>query len=177
MGEIKSTLDIVMEKTKHLTLTDEERTAQKKDEMTNKVSGLIQRCLDGSIDVFRMKKEIEAFPAENQDEAIELLIDLCLKVFDLMKNKGLLIQILEEVAQLNPDPFMEVLSSFEDEIQKGYGKAQARLFRVLKEKGISGSAVVPNVDADQDWQKELSRMQSKFRETVSSVLRSPALGT
>jgi hypothetical protein len=177
MGEIKSTLDIVMEKTKHLTLTDEERTAQKKDEMTNKVRGLIQRCLDGSIDVFRMKKEIAAFPGENRDEAIDLLIELCIKGFDFMKDKGLLIQILEEVAQLNPDPFMEVLSSFEDEIQKGYGKAKARLFQVLKEKGISGSAVVPNVDADQEWQKELSRLQNKFRDTVSSVLKSPSSGT
>ena len=177
MGEIKSTLDIVMEKTKHLTLTDEERTAQKKDEMTNKVRGLIQRCLDGSIDVFRMKKEIEAFSGDHRDEAIELLIELCITGFDFIKDKGLLIQILEEVALLNPDPFTEVLSSFEDEIQKGYGKAQARLFQVLKEKGISGSAVVPHVDADQEWQKELSRMQSKFRDTVSSVLRSPSSGT
>ena len=177
MGEIKSTLDIVMEKTKHLTLTDEERTAQKKDEMTNKVRGLIQRCLDGSIDVFRMKKEIEAFSGDHRNEAIELLVELCIKGFDFMKDKGLLIQILEEVAQLNPDPFMEVLSSFEDEIQKGYGRAQARLFQVLKEKGISGSAVVPHVDADQEWQKELSRMQSKFKEALSSVPRRPSLET
>ena len=33
MGEIKSTLDLVMEKTRHLTLSQEEKDAQKKVEI------------------------------------------------------------------------------------------------------------------------------------------------
>jgi hypothetical protein len=169
MGEIKSTLDIVMEKTKNLTLTDEERAAQTKDEMTKKVRGLIQRYLDGSIDVFRMKREITAFPADHRDEVKELLIELCVKGFDLLKDNGPLIQILEEVAHMNPEPFEVALSFFQAEMREGYHQAQARLLGVFEEKGISGSAVVPNVDGDQEWRNELSRMQNKFKEAVSSV--------
>ena len=173
MGDIKSTLDIVMEKTKHLTLTDEERKAQKKDEMTNKVRGLIQRCLDGTIDVYRMKHDIEAFAGDRRDETMALLIELCVKNFDLLKDNGVLLQILEEVAQLDPAPFQQVLSSFEETMKKGYHKVKVRLSHALKEKGISGSAVVPNVDADQEWQNELSRMEKTFKEALSSVQRNP----
>jgi hypothetical protein len=173
MGEIKSTLDIVMEKTKHLTLTDEERTAQKRDEMTNTIRGLIQRCLDGSIDVSKMKNEIEAFAGDRRDDAMALLIDLCVKGFHLLKDNGVLIQILEEVGQLNPTPFQQVLSSFEDEMKDGHHKARVRISHALKEKGISGSAVVPNVNADQEWQNELSRMENRFKKAVSSVQSSP----
>jgi hypothetical protein len=173
MGEIKSTLDIVMEKTKHLTLTDEERAAQRKDEMTNKLRGLIQGSLDGSIDVYKMKNEIETFAGDRWDEAIALLIELCVHNIDLLKDNRVFIQILEEVAQVNPAPFRQVLSSFEEEIKEGYHKAQARLSLALKEKGISGSAVVPNVEADEAWQNELLRMENRFREAVSSVQSSP----
>jgi hypothetical protein len=41
MGEIKSTLDLVMEKTKHLSLSDEEKLNQKKSRAKN---GLTDCC-------------------------------------------------------------------------------------------------------------------------------------
>ena len=56
MGEIKSTLDIIMEKTKGLTMTEEEKTAFKSKEMEGKVKGALQKFLDGILDVERLKK-------------------------------------------------------------------------------------------------------------------------
>ena len=47
MGEIKSTMDIIMEKTKGLTMTEEEKAEYKHKELTGKVRGLIQKFLDG----------------------------------------------------------------------------------------------------------------------------------
>ena len=46
MGEIKSTLDLVMEKTKHLSLSDEEKQSQKKAELEKRVNGLLQKYQD-----------------------------------------------------------------------------------------------------------------------------------
>lgn len=43
MGEIKSTLDIVMEKTKHLSMTHEEKLANEKEEVQAAVRGLAQK--------------------------------------------------------------------------------------------------------------------------------------
>ena len=42
MGEIKSTLDLVMEKTKNLSLSDEERLGQKNKEIASRIRGLLQ---------------------------------------------------------------------------------------------------------------------------------------
>ena len=47
MGEIKSTLDIIMEKTKGLTMSEEERTSFKEKELTGKVKGLVQKYING----------------------------------------------------------------------------------------------------------------------------------
>lgn len=46
MGEIKSTLDIVMEKTKHLSMTAEEKQAGKIEEIESALKGLVQKYQD-----------------------------------------------------------------------------------------------------------------------------------
>jgi len=43
MGEIKSTLDLVLEKTKHLSLTSEERQLQQQNEIKKRIGGLLQK--------------------------------------------------------------------------------------------------------------------------------------
>ena len=46
MGEIKSTLDLVMDKTRHLTLSDEEKQEQKEKEFRKKLKGPAQKFQD-----------------------------------------------------------------------------------------------------------------------------------
>ena len=46
MAEIKSTLDLVMEKTKHLSLNDEEKLTQTNSAMEKRVSGVLKKCQD-----------------------------------------------------------------------------------------------------------------------------------
>ena len=58
MGEIKSTLEIIMEKTKDLTLTEEEKKEFKQKDMAGKIKGIIQKFLDGTLDLNRFKTEI-----------------------------------------------------------------------------------------------------------------------
>ena len=58
MGEIKSTLDIIMEKTKGLTMSEEEKEAFQKKETEGKVRGFLQRYLDCVIDLERLKAEL-----------------------------------------------------------------------------------------------------------------------
>ncbi len=49
MGEIKSTLDLVMARTKHLTLTDEEKKTQQSVNVKQRLQGLIQKFQDHAI--------------------------------------------------------------------------------------------------------------------------------
>ena len=43
MGEIKSTLDLVLEKTKNLTLSSEEKEEQKQKEIEKRIKGMMQK--------------------------------------------------------------------------------------------------------------------------------------
>lgn len=49
MAEIKSTLDLVMEKTKDLSLSDEERQGQKNKEIGSRIRGLLNKFQDKAI--------------------------------------------------------------------------------------------------------------------------------
>ena len=60
MGEIKSTLDLVMERTKNLSLSDEEKQAQKQKEVESRIRGLLQKYLDGWLDKNQLKIDYES---------------------------------------------------------------------------------------------------------------------
>jgi len=59
MGEIKSTLDLVMEKTKNLSLSAEERQAQKNQEIEKRIHGLLQKFKDQALNVDNFKAEYQ----------------------------------------------------------------------------------------------------------------------
>jgi hypothetical protein len=59
MGEIKSTIDLVMEKTRHLTLSREEKDAQKKVEVHKRLKGLVQKYQDNLLRKDRLEKELD----------------------------------------------------------------------------------------------------------------------
>jgi len=59
MGEIKSTLDLVMEKTRHLTLSPEEKDAQTKVEVHKRLKGLVQKYQDNLLRKDGLEKELD----------------------------------------------------------------------------------------------------------------------
>jgi len=61
MGEIKSTLDLVMEKTRHLTLSAEEKIDREKEEAKKGLNGFLQKYKDNVINLEELTKELRAF--------------------------------------------------------------------------------------------------------------------
>ena len=59
MAEIKSTLDLVMEKTKNLSLSDEERREQKNKEIGSRIRGLLNKFKDEAISLDRFNSEYQ----------------------------------------------------------------------------------------------------------------------
>ena len=72
MAEIKSTLDIIMERTKNLTMTDEEKASFRRKEAEGKVKGWIQKYQDGAIGLDKLKSDFKKEQAE-YPEALHIL--------------------------------------------------------------------------------------------------------
>ncbi len=163
MGEIKSTLDIIMEKTKGLTMSEEEKEAFQQKETEGKVRGFLQRHIDGVIDLERLKTELSGLGESVQASARELLKQECLGRIELGVDNARLLQVLQEVLEFQTSRIEKSLSDYGHELRKRRKKREQELLKGLKKRGISGSAVIPNVEADAEWKNDVLKAKEEFR--------------
>jgi len=169
MGEIKSTLDIIMEKTKGLTMSEEEKEAFQKKETAGKVRGFLQRYLDCVIDLDRLKAELLGLGESGHVKARELLKQEVLGRIELGADNDRLLQVLEEVSGFQASRIQESLSDYGAELTKKRKKREKELLKSLKKRGITGSAVIPNVEADAEWKKYMLKTKEEFRTRLGEL--------
>jgi hypothetical protein len=170
MAEIKSTLDIIMEKTKGLTMTDEEKRELKRKEMAGKFKGLVQKFLDNIIDLDRLKVEAVAMGEGHEDMFRRVSIQEAVGRIEPEGNNEPLLKILESTIGMDTGPIREFMTDFERNLEKERAAHEKGLKKRLKEKGISGSAVIPNLDADSQWRDYISKQTEKFRKEVAVLV-------
>ena len=170
MGEIKSTLDIIMEKTKGLTMTEEEKEAFRKKETAGKVRGLFQRFLDGFIDAERLKDGIGSLGEERYAVAREALIRECMGRMEPGADNTILLDALENAAGLDIAPIQKIILDYNQDLEQQKMDRKQVMQKNLEVLGISGSAVIPNIHADQEWIRHLSEMNKGFQEKLKNIL-------
>jgi len=168
MGEIRSTLDIIMEKAERVTVTDEDKDAFMKNEVEGKVRGLLQKYLDGIINQERLKREVEAMSDERYVVATTVLKKECLGRIEPGEDNRPLLKILAYVVDLDTTPVRELLSRYEREQEEKRGHREAALKERLKDNGISGTGVLPNLGADPEWIRSLSEVKDGFHKRIAA---------
>ncbi|MGD2125044.1 MAG: hypothetical protein PVG99_03120 [Desulfobacteraceae bacterium] len=164
MGEIKSTLDIIMEKTKNLTVTEEEKRAFKQQEMEGMVKGLIQKFLDGILTLDRFKIEITALQGKDKEMVDSIIGEESLARIKLEEDNEPMLKILESTIGMDTGPIRETLDGYEGKLSLEREEHEKALLERLKKRGISGSAVIPNIEADPEWRRHLATLQEAFRQ-------------
>ena len=170
MAEIKSTLDLVMERTKNLTLTSTEKQAQKDKENENRIKGLVQKLLDGLLTKNQLTKEYERLKKEADLSGDKLLADEVLTRLDPGQDTQILLEILEECCGLEATSFQVII----DDYHKAYNQAARKRTVQLKEHlarqhAISGSAVLPNLETDEEWQRQVREMRNGLEDSLSQA--------
>jgi len=69
LGEIKSTLDLVFEKTKDLTLSDDEKIRLAREKLEKRVQGLCNKYLDNFFPLSRLQDEMEKIASNDRNLA------------------------------------------------------------------------------------------------------------
>jgi hypothetical protein len=169
MGEIKSTLDIIMEKTKGLTVTKEEKERFRKKEVEGKVRGLLQRFLDGFTDSERLKNEIGDPGDKDYGMIGETLLRECMDRMAPGADNTKLFDVLENTLGLDIAPIQKILRTYNRDLEQQRMDRQQVIQKKLEDSGISGTAVIPNINADQDWIQYLSEMKKGFQEKIQKT--------
>lgn len=168
MGEIRSTLDIIMEKTKGLTLTDSEKQELQREEVEGRVRGLFQKYADGAINLERLKREVDAFGEKRHEMAGRALLEECLTSLDLEGDEDPVLEVLKHLVNVDPNPLRVILAEFREDLKQKKDATEEMLRGRLEKLGVSGSAVMPNIKADQGMAQYLSEKREMFHDRLDS---------
>ena len=163
MGEIKSTLDLVMEKTRNLKMSSEEIQAQKQQETESRLKGLLQKLLDGLLTDDRLIAEYESLKKDAALLDDNLLINEILTRLDPEYNTQILLKIIEKCCRIDTTEIHNIINDYRNTYRQAAQKRIKQLKSDLAHKhSISGSAVVPNLDTDKEWRQEAHDLRAQL---------------
>ncbi len=169
MGEIKSTLDIIMEKTQNLTLTEEEKKDLRRMELAEKVKGWVLQYIDNRINQEIFKAELKK-EGENDGAMLQELLKIEL-VESLRMDDGneKVLDLMKDILNMNKDPFVNIIRDFQREVSVEKSKRLGKIKKMLTERSIFGSAVIPNLTLDESWDAYYTELESVYKKRLHSI--------
>jgi hypothetical protein len=170
MGEIKSTLDLVLEKTKNLTLSSEEQEEQKQKEIENRIKGMMQKYQDGILSKNQLLTDFEMLKQDYNVPQNDSLINEITKRIEPDQDNQPLLELLQECCTIDT----AAIESIIDDFRKAHLTASQNRMELLKEElaqqyNIAGSAVLPNLDADEQWRQEAREMRAGYEDQFNRL--------
>jgi hypothetical protein len=166
MAEIKSTLELALERTKKMAISEKEKEEIRQKKLLEKAKGLFHRYRQGHASLNELQKEIERMDEKTSAAVKEFLLSQWLDALSFKdENERLLKGIewlkngrIEEVRER----FRQLFSQYREEMQKTKHEVRTQLEEALKREGIEGSAVEPNVNGNLLWKEALEKLDHLY---------------
>ena len=170
MGEIKSTLDLVMEKTRHLSMTTEEKERQKESDFTRRLQGLLQQYADGAFSAESLLKQVSELAAGMTIAAQGHAAQTVIGRIDPERGNDRWFDVLAELAPGTVDPLRKILAEHRKKRATLLQSAGNRLVqRLSQHHGIEGSAVIPNPHKDSACLEALAALQAETKAAIDAI--------
>ncbi len=169
MGKIRSTLDIVMERTKGLSMTQEDKGRLKAKELADHAKACAQKYLDAKMSSREIQAEIQA-SGEGKEELLKVLKAELIGGMAPEQDNARIIDVLEALWGADRTKVLEAVRNKEEELHRQMSAHMDRLGAGLAAQGISGSSVIPNIAVDAAWQSSLVEARSRLQEEVVGLL-------
>lgn len=170
MGEIRSTLDIIMEKTKGLRASEDEKEAFRQKELRGKVQGLVQKYLDGLLSAEAVQSAMTSESKQEQGDMENSIKEALLRRLgvdpdnDQINTKVL--AFLSNGLKMDNTPYLRLIEDSQREVSEEKTARIKALKHQLAQRGISGTALLPNLVLDPTWPSFLERAQKAFQENL-----------
>ncbi len=165
MTEIKSAIELAMEKTKGLRLSHEEKEKLKEEELQSKAQSLVNRFLEVDFHLREVEKDLGKYPPEQRPHLEKLIIHFLAEAIALDRDNDLIFQGIEAFQKESKNTIkklQELIKSYRQRKEKEYKQTEKDLLKKLERQGISGSAVQPKIEGCQEWQDALAKFAQPF---------------
>ncbi len=173
MGEIKSTLELALEKTKKFAISEKEREEMKQKEVVQKATGLFHRYLEGHLPLNDILKQIERMEKKTATTVKEYLLSQWIDALSLDDGEERILEGIESLERRNIDEvkqeFFSLVSQYQEEKERAKEKMKARWEEILRKDGIYGTAVEPNPKEDELWRKENEELDQSYKIRLEQI--------
>lgn len=172
MAEIKSTLELAMERTKRFTISGKEKEEMKQKESLQKAASLFYRYRDGHLSLNEILKEIERMdPASTTVK--EHLLSQWIDALSLDEDGERILRGIESVKGRVLDTvkkkFHGLLLRYQAEKEKAKEMVGIQSREALRKDGISGSAVEPKLEGSGLWKKEKDKLDRSYARKLEEI--------
>ena len=171
MAEIKSAIELAMERTRGLVVSSKEREAMATKELEDKIKAVLRRYIEEMIDADNASKELKRI---NADEKIKkaVITETLVEEFELHKNNERLLALFNaagiEMPQSLRDELEKLYKAFQEEVKTRGVASRKRITDRLEGIGIWGSAIELNLDAWEEWHEELEKAGDVFKKNMEA---------
>jgi hypothetical protein len=169
LGEIKSAIELAMERTKGLVMDDKEKQEAAAKELGLRISALLRRYLEEMINSNDFRKEYVKLEGKKAQKD-ELLVDAVLAEFDRSDNDDKVFGILSIVGGGMDDRSGKEIDALQSEFHE---KMRAEVEGVnesikarLQKMGISGDGVEPNITEWDEWKNAVDQTKSLVKKRL-----------
>jgi len=172
MAEIKSAIELAMEKTKDLHLSREEMAKMKEEEMKAKAHGLVHRFLEVDFHLREAEKELQKLSSAQRERMEKLMLEDLFSAIKLDQDNDLIFQGIETLKKGSRKVIVKIqglIKNFQEQKEKAYQRTEKILLGQLEKKGISGSAVQVKVEGSREWEEALSQFKPAGEEKLQAL--------
>jgi hypothetical protein len=182
MAEIKSAIELAMERTRNLVMDEEEKKQLARKDLEDRLRATERRFLESMIDREQFLADFRDNIKGDRREKRLILIDLAIQGFETSIDNERLFELLEllgEDAGSDLGKEAKALSAgFGNELKTREAGIRSGIVARLQEMKISGSAVEPNVAVWNEWndaaRDTAAVLKQHFIEWKEKVLAVPA---
>jgi hypothetical protein len=167
MAEIKSTMDLIMERTKGLTLSPKEKEEIQREEWLKKAKGRIQKFLDGWLDMDQVKTEL--FHQEAPAGWKKILYQEIIGGLELEGDNEKRFQLITVLLEKPREPLVKILKGFNLKVKEEKTRQSDQLIKQLADQGISGPAVIPSLERAPSWNRFYDKEKQACKEELAGL--------
>jgi len=172
MAEIKSAIELAMEKTKNLVIDPKERESMAIKEIEDRIKAVLRRYAEAMIDHKDAAKELEKIQTDRVLKRA-IIIDNLVEEFDVHKDNERLFTLFHaagiDLPQAIRNDFETLNSRFREEVESRETVIRKNIKDILAELNITGSAIEPNLDAWEEWHEEVRRTGAIFEKRIEEL--------
>jgi hypothetical protein len=173
MAEIKSTLELALERTKKMAISEKEKKEIRQKKLLEKATTLFHRYREGHAPLSELRKEIERMDGRTSAAVKDFLLSQWIDALSLEDEDERLIKGIEWLKngclEETPQRFRHLSSQYREEMEKIRQETRTQLVEALKREGIAGSAIEPNVEGNLLWKEAVEKLDHLYGEKLEEI--------